>query len=225
MHSVQFSDITLAAMKQRLSFMLKLLLIGGLFMTVSATTLAQTKGDENKKIFYRYTDNAGHKVVGQSIPPQYVRNGYEMLTLSGEILKTVAPAPPEADAERIAKERKAAKEQARSDLELRRTYSSLQDIDSAKTRNLQELVNTINILQANLASTRAQLKIQEGHAASIERNGKTVTDDVLKNITTLRSEEKDLNAQIKQREAEHQTAAAKYDQDRNRFIEITGAKK
>src|SRR4051812_44774981 len=105
-------------MKQRLSFMLKLLLIGGLFMTVSAVTFAQTKGDESKKIFYRYSDNQGHKVVGQSIPPQYVRNGYEMLTLSGEILKVVQPAPPEADAERIAKERKAAKEQARADLEL-----------------------------------------------------------------------------------------------------------
>ena len=225
MHSVQSSEITLAAMKQRLPFTLKLLLIGGLFITMSATTWAQAKVDEKKKIFYRYTNNEGHKVVAQSIPPQYVRNGYEMLTLSGEILKTVAPAPAEADAERIAKERKAAKEQARVDLELRQTYSSVHDIDSAKTRNLQELVNTINILQANLASTKSQLKVQEGHAASIERNGKTVADDVLKNITTLRSEEKDLNAQIKQREMEHQTAAAKYDRDRNRFIEITGAKK
>ena len=199
--------------------------MGGLLMTVSAATWAQTKGEDSKKIFYRYTDNEGHKVVGQSIPPQYVRNGYEMLTLSGEVLKIVQPAPPEADAERIAKERKAAKEQARADLELRQTYSSVQDIDSAKTRNLQELVNTINILQANLTSTKSQLKVQEGHAASIERNGKTVTEDVLKNIATLRSEEKDLTVQIKQRETEYQGASAKYDQDRNRFIEITGAKK
>ena len=212
-------------MKQRLPFMLKLLLIGGLFITVSATAWAQTKDTDTKKIFYRYSDNQGHKVVGQSIPAQYVRNGYEMLTLSGEVLKVVPPAPPEADAERIAKERKAAKEQARTDLVLRQTYSSVQDIDSAKTRNLQELVNTINILQANLVSIKSQLKVQEGHAASIERNGKTVSEEILKNITTLRSEEKDLNAQIKQREAEHQTAAAKYDQDRNRFIEITSAKK
>lgn len=225
MHSVQLSNITLAAMKQRLPFMLKLLMIGGVFLAASVSTLAQTKDGENKKIFYRYTNNEGHKVVAQSIPPQYVRNGYEMLTLSGEVLKVVAPAPAEADAERIAKERKAAKEQARTDLILRQTYSSVHDIDSAKTRNLQELVNTINILQANLVSTKSQLKVQEGHAASIERNGKIVSEDVLKNISTLRNEEKDLSLQIKQRETEYQSAAAKYDQDRNRFIELTSAKK
>ncbi len=225
MHSVQLSNITLAAMKRRLPFILKLLMIGGLFLAASASTWAQTKDDANKKIFYRYTNNEGHKVVAQSIPPQYVRNGYEMLTLSGEVLKVVAPAPAAADAERVAKERKAAKEQARTDLVLRQTYSSVQDIDSAKTRNLQELVNTINILQANLVSTKSQLKVQEGHAASIERNGKTVSEDVLKNISTLRNEEKDLSLQIKQRETEYQSAAAKYDQDRNRFIELTSAKK
>lgn len=212
-------------MKQRLTLLLKLLLISGLFMTASAPTWAAAKDGDNKKIFYRYTTNEGRKVVAQTIPPQYIRNGYEMLTLSGEILKVVPPAPPEADAERIAKEKKAAKEQARNDLELRRTYSSIQDIESAKTRNLQELLNTINILQANLASTKAQLKVQEGHAASIERNGKTVSEDVLKNINTLRGEEKDLNQQIKQRETEYQGAAAKYDQAKERFIEITSVKK
>src|SRR6218665_3826780 len=124
-------NLTLAAMKQRFSLIAKLLLISGLFITVNANTFAADKTD-NKTVFYRYTTNDGHKVVSQTIPPQYVRNGYEMLTLNGEILKVVAPAPAEADAERIAKERKAAKEQARTDLELRRTYSSVADIESAK---------------------------------------------------------------------------------------------
>lgn len=190
-------------------------------MVASANTLAET----DKKVFYRYTTSEGRKVVSQTIPPQYVRNGYEMLTISGEVLKVVPPAPPEADAERISKERKAAKEQARIDLELRQTYSSVKDIDSAKTRNLQELVNTISILQANLVSVKTQLKAQEEHAATIERNGKTVSEDILKNIATLRAEEKDLNAQIKQRQTEYEGAAAKYDQDKARFIEISGQPK
>jgi hypothetical protein len=211
-------------MKQRFSFSLRIL-ISSLLLTFSTSGLVLADNTGGKKIFYRYTNNEGHKVVSQTIPPQYVRNGYEMLTLSGEILKVVPPAPPEADAERIAKERKAAKEQARIDLELRRTYSSVEDIDSAKTRNLQELTNTINILQANLVSVKSQLKVQESHAAAIERSGKTVSDDILKNITTLRAEEKDLNAQIKQREVEQENAAAKFDQARARFIEINGVKK
>jgi hypothetical protein len=222
---MKFKNVTLAAMKQRLLPITKLLLISGLAIAASVNTFAAANKTDNKQVFYRYTTNDGHKVVAQTIPPQYVRNGYEMLTLSGEILKVVPPAPPEADAERIAKERKVAKEQARIDLELRRTYSSVADIESAKTRNLQELMNTVNILKANLVSVGSQLKIQESHAAVVERNGKTVSDDILKNIATLRAEEKDLNLQIKQREEEHQAAAAKYDQQKERFIQITGLTK
>jgi len=207
-------------MKQRLDSLLMCILAGSVIAVLGVG--AHAAGETNKKVFYRYTDNQGHKVVAQTIPPQFVHNGYELLSLNGQVLKVVPPAPPEADAERITAERKAAKEQARIDLDLRRTYSSVKDIDSAKARNLQELVNTINILQANVASTKKQLKVQEEHAANIERSGKTVSDDVLKNIATLRAEEKDLNVQIKQRETEYQTAATKYDQDKARFIEITG---
>ncbi len=207
-------------MKRPIQQMLMRLLLGGFVIAISSHTLAQV----NQKVFYRYTTNDGHKVVSQTIPPQYIRNGYELLALSGEIVKVVPPAPPEADAERIANERKAAKEQAKTDAELRRTYSSVLDIDSAKTRNLQELQNTISILQANLTSVKSQLKAQESHAASIERSGKTLSNDVLKNIATLRTEEKELNTQIKQRDTEFQASAAKYEQDKLRFIEISKPK-
>lgn len=207
-------------MKRPIQQIFKRLLIGGIVIAISSHALAQT----SKQTFYRYTTSDGRKVVSQTIPPQYIRNGYELLTIGGEIIKVVPPAPPEAEADRIANERKKAKEQARTDLDLRRTYSSVQDIESAKTRNLQELQNTINILQANLASVKSQLKTQEQHAASVERSGKTLSSDILKNITTLRTEEKELNVQIKQREAEYQHSADKYEQDKLRFIEISKPK-
>lgn len=207
-------------MKRSFNLVLALFLISGFVATSSAPVLAQA----SNKMFYRYTTNDGRKVVSQTIPPQYVRNGYELLTIGGEIVKVVPPAPPEADAERIANERKAAKEQARRDVELRRTYSSVDDIDSAKTRNLQELQNTINILQANLTSVKSQLKAQEAHAASVERSGKTLTNDILKNISTLRTEDKELDIQIKQRETEYQHSADRYEQDKLRFVEITKPK-
>lgn len=210
-------------MKQASFHRIKMFAIGAcLLMCAGSTALAAEPSE--KKTFYRYTTNSGAKVVSQTIPPQYIRNGYELVTMSGQIVKVVPPAPAEADAERIAAERKAAKEQAKADVELRQTYSSVQDVDDAKARNLQELANTISILQANLVSVKSQLKTQEAHAASIERSGKTLSSEVLKNITTLRTEEKDLNAQIKQRETERDVVAAKYDKDKQRFIEITKPK-
>jgi len=156
-------------MKQRFPFFIKALLIGGAIYAANA--LAADK-DADKKVFYRYVNEQGTKVLAQTIPPRFVRNGYEVVSITGEVLSVVPPAPPEADAARVATERKAAREQARADLQLRRTYSTASEIDAAKSRNLQDLRNNINILQANLLSVRAQLKDQETHAATVERNGK-----------------------------------------------------
>jgi hypothetical protein len=43
----------------------------------------------------------------------------------------------------------------------------------------------------------------------------------LKNINNLVQEEKDIQAQIKQREQEHKEVAEKFDRDKKRFIEIS----
>lgn len=193
-----------------------------MFIAASGAIAAESK--TSSKVFYRYTNEQGTKVIGQAIPPQYVRGGYEIITVSGEVIKTVAPSPTDADLQRVNKEKTATKAQAEIDLQLHRSYSNVKDIDAAKERNLLQLDNNIKILHANLANVKAQLKDQEAHAAAIERSGRKTSDDVLNNIKTLRSEEKEVVVQIKQRELELQEASNKYDQDKKRFIEITKPK-
>jgi hypothetical protein len=176
------------------------------------------------KFFYRYTNEQGTKVVGQTIPPQYVRAGYELVTINGAVIKVVPASPSDADAERVAKEKKIAKERALADVQLRRSYSGVADIDAAKIRNLQELRNNIDILQANLFGVKSQLKNQEAQAAMLERNGQKISEDLLNNIATLHSEEKEVASQIQQREFEFKTADNKFEEDKKRFIEITKPK-
>lgn len=211
-------------MKNRLNLYLSALLLSCTFMAATAVAATVTAPSTGSKTFYRYTNEQGTKVIGQSIPPQYVRGGYEIITTSGEIIKTVAPSPTDADLQKVNKEKTAKKAQAEIDLQLHRSYSNVKDIDAAKERNLLQLDNNIKILQVNLVNVKAQLKDQEAHAAAMERSGRKTSDDVLKNIKTLRSEEKDVALQIKQRELELQEASAKYDQDKKRFIEITQPK-
>jgi len=205
-------------MKNRLNMFLQAVLISCTGMAASA---AQTDSKAGGKVFYRYSNEQGTKVIAQTIPPQYVRAGYEIITVSGEVIKTIAPSPSEADLQRVNKEKADAREQARADLQLHRSYSNVSDIDAAKARNLLELNNNINILQANLVSVKSQLKDQEAHAAAMERGGRKTSDEVLNNIKTLRSEEKDVALQINQRQTELKEAADKYDQDKKRFIEIS----
>ncbi|MES2672979.1 MAG: hypothetical protein V4660_02005 [Pseudomonadota bacterium] len=208
-------------MKNQLIFFLYALLAGISFH--SSMGYASDSKITNK-FFYRYTNEQGTKVVGQTIPPQYVRAGYEVVTVNGAVIKVVPASPSEADAERFAKERKAAKERALADVQLRRSYSGVGDIEAAKIRNLQELRNNIDILQANLFGVKSQLKNQEAQAAMQERNGQKISEDLLNNIATLHSEEKEVASQIQQREFEFKTADNKFEEDKKRFIEITKPK-
>ena len=179
---------------------------------------AATEKKDSDKLFYRFKDSRGVNVVSSSIPPELVRNGYEIMSINGDVIKSVPASPSDSDADRVARERKAAKEQDRNDKLLRTSYSTTADIDAAKVRRLQQLRDNIGILQANLLSIKSQTKDQETNAANIERAGRKVPDDVLNNINALHAQEKDVNAQIQQREVEYQAAADKFEQDKKRFL-------
>lgn len=199
-------------MKQSLSNLLILLLL------VSAPTFANNK--MTTKVYYRYLNEQGVPVMDSSIPPKYVRNGYEVVSLSGEVLRVVPPAPSEEEIERLAHERKLKEEQDKADALIRRRYSNLNDIEAVRHRSLLELQNNIDILQGNLSSARLQIEQTEAQAASIERRGQAVPEDILKLLSDLRAEERDIQVQIKQRQVEYQSLSDKFDQDKRRFQEL-----
>lgn len=169
------------------------------------------------RIYYRYTNDEGVQVLNYMIPPEYVPKGYEVVSLNGEVLKVVEPAPSEEEAEQVALERKARLEQERRDKLLRRRYSSVNDIEAAKTRGLQELRGNISILTSNLSNVRAQILAGQKQAAVIERGGRSVSETLLNNLSALQSEEQNIQAQIKQREQEYQSVSDKFDRDMQRF--------
>ena len=183
-------------------------------------TVAYTAEELPSRVYYRYINEQGNTVLNHSIPPQYVRRGYEVVSLSGEVLRVVEPAPSEEDAERIAREKAIITDQAEEDALLRRRYSNLNDIDAIKRRSLLELKSNIDILQGNLSSTRQQIERQETQAAALERGGRTVPPETFKLISDLQTEEKDIQLQIKHRELEYQSQSDKFDQDRHRFTEL-----
>lgn len=183
-------------------------------------TAAYSDDKTPTKVYYRYLNDQGVKVLDHSIPPKYVRNGYEVVSMSGEVLRVVEPAPSEEDAERIARERKIHADQEKEDALLRRRYSNLNDIEAIKKRSLLELQSNVDILQGNLGSTRTQIENQHARAAAAERSGRTVPPETLKLIDDLQAEERDIQLQIKHRELEYQSLSDKFDQDKRRFEEL-----
>ncbi|MDR7088771.1 MULTISPECIES: hypothetical protein [Cellvibrio] len=187
-----------------------------LFSSWAAAQISSTS-----KVIYRYKNKDGVTVLDSKIPPQYVNNGYEIVSLSGKVIKVIAPVTQGAEGERLYKEKLQREEREREDIQLRRSYSNVGDIEAAKTRNLESLRGNIGILQANLTSARSRLQTYQAQAAAIERAGRQLPEDLLKNINNLVQEEKDIQVQIQQREEEYKTVEQKFDADRKRFVEIT----
>lgn len=199
------------------SLLLILIACGSLLL--SGWVVAQNS--TSSKVIYRYKNKDGVTVLDSKIPPEYVNDGYELLSLSGKVVKVIKPVVQGAEGERLYRERMLREEREREDIQLRRSYSNVADIDAAKSRNLESLRGNIGILQANLTSARSRLKSYQSQAAAIERAGRQLPDDLLKNINNLVQEESDIQTQIQQREAEYKTVEQKFDTDRKRFIEIT----
>ena len=183
--------------------------------------LVAAENSPTSKVVYRYKNKDGVTVMDSAIPPEYVNNGYEILSLSGKILKVVKPVVQGPEAERLQREKLQSDARARDDVQLRRSYSNVADIDAAKDRNLESLRGNISILQANATSARTRLQVYQSQAAAIERTGRPLPEELLKNINNLVQEEKDNQLQIQQREEEYKEVAQKFDEDRKRFIEIT----
>lgn len=189
------------------------------FLLLGDIALAQQ--NTKSTVIYRYKNKEGVTVLDSKIPAEYVNNGYEIMSRTGKVLKVIEPVAQGPDGERLRREKLQRAEQAREDVQLRRSYSSVSDIDSAKARNLESLRGNISILQANLISARKRLQEYQTQAATTERSGRPLPDELLKNINNLVQEEKDIQIQIQQREQEYKEVEEKFDRDRTRFIEIS----
>ena len=197
-------------------------LVTALFtLSLICPLLAAASPVVEQKVIYRYKNDKGITVLDSAIPPEYVSGGYEVMSLGGKVLKVVPPALTGEEAERARIMRLAREERAKADLELRRSYSNVKDIDAAKQRNLASIKGNLDILEANLASARNRLQDSQSKAAAMERGGRALTPDILSNIANLEQEQINIQEQIKQRKLEYQQVSDKFDADRQRFIEIS----
>ncbi|MAN51316.1 MULTISPECIES: hypothetical protein [unclassified Marinimicrobium] len=194
-----------------------------LWFSVSCLLGLASLAQAQDKVYYRYTNDEGVQVLEDRIPPKYVPKGYEVVSMYGEVLRTVPPAPSDEELETEARERQARQEREAYEQELKRRYSTVKDIEDAKRRSLAELQGNISILESNLSNVRLQIRDLESRAARLERSGQEVPESVLVNLGTLKTEVQEIQAQIRHRQEEYDEVADKFDQDIEAFAEIRAA--
>lgn len=187
---------------------------------------AQPKGE---RYTYRCTGTDGKKYYGSTIPSACLGQPIDQLNERGIRVKRIDPAGDEkARLEKEAEEKRLADEAAEKREALRRnrallaTYTSVKDIDSARRRALadnqkavQEAASRIEMLKKRRAAYDKELEFY--------KDGKPPA----KLAEDIRATEVDIEATqglLESKQKETANINTRYDEDRRRYIELTGRK-
>lgn len=170
---------------------------------------------------YRYTNDKGALVTSNSITPEYARKGYQIVTVTGVVVSTVAPEPTTEQRAQLAQQEKdklTAEQQKAHDKELLLRYNSLDDINIAKKRRLDEINNQIVLLNSNAGTLKSQMDSEHQRAAIFERNGQPIPQVQLDKIADLQQAIKVTEDQVTLRKQELVDETARFDKDTERLI-------
>lgn len=176
---------------------------------------------------YRYINAQGNPVIAYQVPPEYVANGYEVLSPSGVVIDVVPRQLSETQQRTLYKrqltQREAAEEAERLrhwDESLLLRYSTVADIEAARERALRDLRIRVSVLKSNQRSLKQQIEKNQALIADQERLGNDISPMYFKAINDLRSELVSTERAIEDRYAEIAEQNASYDADVERFTRL-----
>jgi hypothetical protein len=193
----------------------------GLSLLLSVGCTAGVQADDSPGImFYRYIDSRGVTVMDRQVPAEYSGKGYEVLNQRGRVIQVVPPAPTAVEIREAQAAAQAAKVQADADAQLLHLYSSLTDVDRARTRKLAELDAMISVAQGNIQNLSTQQGALQGQAADQERAGRQVPQSLIDQMSDVRDQQQNLKADILRYQATRKQADADFAQDRARLQQL-----
>jgi len=195
-----------------------MLKLGAVVVCLSLGSVETLQAADNPTIMlYRYVDSRGVTVLDtQGVPPEYVGKGYEVLNQRGRVIQVIPPAP---TADEI-RQAQAAKVQADADAQLTHLYTSVADIDRARSRRLAELDALIAVAQGNVQGLAAQQSTLQSQAADQERAGRQVPKTLLDQMDDLRYQQQNLKGDILRYQTARQQADAAFEVDRARLQKL-----
>lgn len=194
----------------------------GVILLIAMIATAEAK-------LYKWVDEKGVTHYGETIPPEYADKDNVQFSDKGSVIKKtekVSPAEKRAQAELAAKKRaedKAAFEQKRKDNMLLSTFSSENEIDLARDRNLQQVDAVINSIQ--LLHKSAVKSLESYHQEVDERTkaGKKIPESLQADITDTENQVKKLQHDLTKALEKSAAVRASYEADKVRYRELTGS--
>ena len=204
-------------------------LVLSLLVAFSATA-ADAAEKRGKKKLYRWTDAQGEVHYTDALPPEAAADARDTLNREGRAVDSVQRAPTEeeraaqqAEAERLAAEKKLREDQAKMDAVLVASYPAEVDLERAYKERFDLIEQSVESARVGIRSQEKSLNDLLAHAGDLERNGKKVPNNIVESIGKTRAQVADQRSYLVKREAERSALQKEYDDLLARYRKLTSA--
>lgn len=173
---------------------------------------------------YRYKDDNGRTVFNSSVPPEFVKNGYDILNERGQVIETVPRAKTaqeiaaqEAAQLALQQEEEALRKQRDADSLLLRLYRDPDEIARKRDERLMQLDSQIEVINVTLHKITEEFDRQTKVVENAKANGLEPAPQVVDSLASKTAELERLNAQLMRLEDEKMTEAANAERDMTRL--------
>ena len=192
---------------------------------VLALGLGLAAGGVQAGKLYKWVDEKGVVHYGESIPPEYKdRASVEMNPRGVVIRRQEAYVPPEPKkGEEVKASQARGFAQQRRDAALLATYTSEQEIDEARDRNLTVPLQAIKGLEPRVNRVQAQVGALRRQADGFAQAGKPVPLGLKEEIDEQTREVAAMQTELNQLQDSVAAIRARFEADRKRYLELKQA--
>jgi hypothetical protein len=166
----------------------------------------------------KWVDEKGVTHYGDVVPPQYSGRDSTVINRQGMVIKRnqiVSPQASPVDTQEAA-------EQQRRDRALKAAYTTEEEIELAKERNLQMDEASMLGLQQSLSSAKGRQATHRKSVEDLAKRKKPVPADLKKDLNDSDTEIAKIEGQIAERRKAMEATKQRFDHDKLRFRELTG---
>ena len=196
-----------------------LCILAGLVLTSGQLWAEQNKPADTtqKGSIIKWVDEKGVTHYGDRMPVQDTNRNNTVLNKQGVVVKQNQPSTvvkPEQDQALI--------DQQKHDRALRAAFSSEQEIDAARDRNLQTDETVIKELEQRMSAAQARMDANKKLADDFIKRKKPVPPNLNEDLQNNSREVTQIKQQIAERQQSMEATRQRYDNDKRRFAELKG---
>ncbi|HUN27853.1 MAG TPA: DUF4124 domain-containing protein [Steroidobacteraceae bacterium] len=179
-------------------------------------------------VVFRWVDEHGGVHYGDSIPPQYAKDGATVLNDHGIVIGEVAPQKTAAELAAAARDEEELQKQHQRDSFLLTTYSSVKDIEQLRDERLGQLAGQRVAAEAYISNLHERLLALQARAMLFkpydsERGARRMPDDLVEQLVRTLNEMRAQRGALDAKSEQESEMRAQFQADIDRFRELRAA--